>query len=150
MSTASSRNSDDGASPRKVVPVDLAGVAWVRTPSQGTPIVGTGLQTTAVAATLQSQLAGASGLTTYLSGFQVTGMNASAAAAATIFVTGGVGTTQFYTYGVGAGALGTNPPLIVSFVPAYAASVASGPITVTLASIPSGNTTTLAAQGFQQ
>lgn len=96
-------------------------------------------------------LTGAANVTTYISGFQVTGGGATAASVIDVTVTGLLGGTATYNIPVPAGAtLGINP-LIVTFYPPIPASAANTNIVVSAASFGAGNAkATVNAQGFRR
>jgi len=95
-------------------------------------------------------LSGASGKTTYLSGFQVTGAGATAASVKAVTVTGLIGGTATYTVVVPAGATTSIQPLTVSFYPPIPASAANTDIVVTAPAFGTGNTNvTVSAQGYR-
>lgn len=94
-------------------------------------------------------LTGASGKTTYLTGFQVTGSGATAASIKSVTVTGLLGGTATYNITVPAGATAAVNPLIVSFYPAIPSSTTNTNIVVTAAAFGAGNTNAaVSAQGF--
>lgn len=103
------------------------------------------------AATATATLAGAASLTTYITGFEVTGAGATAASVVNITVTGTVSGTLTYTLAVAAGATLTNQPLIVQFSPAIPASAANTSIVVSCPSLGAGNTNnTVVAHGYRR
>lgn len=116
-------------------------------PVGATPIYAT--SGTVAAATATATLAGASGKTTYISGFSVTGAGASVALPVTVTVTG-IGATMSYTYTAIAGVLLANTPLSEKFTPPLPASTASAGISVTCPTLGGGNTkNTVNAYGYQ-
>jgi len=95
-------------------------------------------------------LSGASGKTTYISGFQVTGAGATAASVVSVTVAGLLGGTATYTLVAPAGATTTLQPLTVSFYPALPASATNTSIVVTVPALGAGNTNvTCNAQGYR-
>lgn len=90
-----------------------------------------------------------SGKTMYITGFEITGAGATAAAAVTVTVAGLLGGTRSYTYGFVAGAALMNQPLIPQFFPALPASAVDIAIVVTC---PAGGTgallNTVVAHGY--
>lgn len=87
--------------------------------------------------------------TAYISGFEVTGAGATAAAVATVTVAGLLGGTRSYTYTFPAGVTVACTPLIVSFFPALPASAVNTAIVVTCpASGAGGTNNTVVAHGF--
>lgn len=104
----------------------------------------------AASSPLAATLAGTSGKTTYLTGFDITGLGAISASAVTVAVTG-LTNTLSYLYAAVAGVLAVNAPLSIRFNPPIAASAANTAIVVTLPALGTGNTAAaVAAYGFQQ
>lgn len=98
----------------------------------------------------QASLAGISGKTTYITGFEVTAAGATAAAVKTVTVANLVTGSKTYTFVFPAGATVQATPLIVEFSKPIPASATNTAITVTLPASGAGNTnTTVSAQGFQ-
>lgn len=157
MGTAAARTALDGANIKRVVQVDLSGIAWERTPSQGTAITATPSAsgyalTTQTFATLSGLFPAVAGQTNYISGFQMTATAASSASPqqASVLITGAVGTTQNYVYWVKPAPNSYGEPLNVSFVPALAASSPSQNLSIVAGSFPSAaGGAVLAAQGFR-
>ena len=114
----------------------------------GTPITassGNEANTIAVAT-----LAGAAGKTTYITGFQITALGATAALAVTVVVSGTAGGSMSYSFVFPAGVAVAAQPLSISFGAPVAASAANTAIVVTLpASGAGGTTAAVSAQGFQ-
>jgi hypothetical protein len=103
------------------------------------------------AATAVASLPGASGLTTFLSGFEITSGGATAASCVNATVTGVVGLTLTYSYCAPAGVAAYGLPLIVTFNPPIPANSVNTAISVTLPSLGAGNTNaTVTAHGYQQ
>jgi hypothetical protein len=101
------------------------------------------------AAAATATLASAAGRTAYLSGFSVSGLGATAAAMATITITGLLGGTINFAYPVPAGVGVAGPPMSVPFVPPMPASAVNTNIVITVASFGSGNTgAAVMAQGY--
>lgn len=95
-------------------------------------------------------LPGVAGKTTYISGFEITGGGATAAALVQATVTGLIGGTATYTVGAVAGAAAANTPLVVQFDPPIPANAANTAIAVTVPALGAGNTnSTVVAHGFQ-
>lgn len=95
-------------------------------------------------------LASAAGLTTYCSGFEITGGGATAAALVAATVAGLIGGTATYTVGVVAGATAPNAPLLVTFNPPIPASAVNTAIVVTVPALGAGNTNSaVVAHGFR-
>jgi hypothetical protein len=96
-------------------------------------------------------LAGTTGKTTYITGFQCTAAGATAASVVSATVAGVVTGTMTYTFVAPAGATAQATPLIVSFGKPVAASATNTAIVVTLPALGSGNTNaTCNAQGYQR
>ena len=96
-------------------------------------------------------LPGAPGLTTFISGFEITGSGATAASCVNATVTGVVSGNLIYTFCAPAGLTAAAPPLIVNFNPPIPAASVSTPITVTLPSLGAGNANAaVVTHGFQQ
>lgn len=103
------------------------------------------------AGTNNVSLGGAAGLTTYVTGFQITGGGATAASVITITLTGVVTQTQNYQLVIPAGATTSITPLIVTFPTPVPASATNTSITLNVPSFGAGNTNAAAAiQGFRQ
>lgn len=95
-------------------------------------------------------LANAAGKTTYLNGFQITALGATAAGSVTVTVAGLLGGSQQYALAIPAGVLVSIVPLIVPFARPLAASAANTAITITVPAFGAGNTSVIiSAQGFQ-
>jgi hypothetical protein len=104
---------------------------------------------TGAASALAATLPATPGKTTYITGFQVTGLGATVGVGITVTVTG-LATTQSFIMGVVAGVLLGTPALIVSFPTPVPASAANTAIVVHVPSFGTGNTlAAVAAQGFQ-
>lgn len=114
-----------------------------------TPITASSGNVAASAAT--ATLAGAAGLTTYITGFEFTSSGATAASVVTITITGTISGTLHYTYAVAAGATLSNQPLVVQFSPAIPASAVNTSIVVSAPSLGAGNTNaTMVAHGYRK
>lgn len=102
------------------------------------------------AATATATISATAGVLNYITGFEVTGAGATAAAVVNVTVVGCVGGTMTYVYTAPAGATAGNTPLIVQFpspLPATAKNVA---IVVSCPSLGTGNTNNaVVAHGFQ-
>lgn len=117
-------------------------------PSAATPLTAASgnVANAAAAATL----AGTSGKTTYITGFEITGSGATLGAAVTVTVTGTISGTLSYTYAAIAGALLANTPLVVEFPVAIPASATNTAIVVSCPALGGGNTNnTTVAHGYQ-
>lgn len=103
------------------------------------------------AASAVATLAGAAGKTTYITGFEVTGSGATAAAVVLVTVTGLIGgATATYVLAVVAGATLGNTPLIVQFPKPIPASAENTAIVVTVPTLGAGNTNSaVVAHGYQ-
>lgn len=122
----------------------------------GTPVAtsqgGTDLtaSSTGAATGLTETLAGASGKTTYISGFEVTGLGATAASGITITVTGTITGTLSYVLAIPAGVTLGVVPLLVEFARPIPASALNTAIVVNVPSFGGGNALAAAtAHGFQ-
>lgn len=126
-------------------PLPVSGGAY---PVGATPI--TASSGNVANATATATLTAAAGVTTYISGFQITGGGATAAALVAATVVGIVGGTATYTYGVVAGAVLANPVLQVTFTPPVPASAVNTAIIVSVPAFGAGNTNaTVTAQGYR-
>ena len=135
----------DGTNARDVA-TDAAGV--VKT---GHVPLGAALEVgSANAAAANNQtLAAAAGKTTYISGFDVSGLGATAGSTIAVTVTGLSNTLTFY-YTVPAGVTAAAPNLSIRFDPPLPASAPNTAIVVNVPSFGAGNTTAAAsAYGFQ-
>lgn len=102
------------------------------------------------AATATATLAAALNRTTYISGFDVTGAGATAAAVVNLTITGLLGGTRTYTMVAPAGVTTSLTPLVVLFDPPLPASAPNTAIVVSLPTLGAGNTNvTVNAQGYQ-
>jgi hypothetical protein len=95
--------------------------------------------TTAAAANNQS-IPAKVGKTAYISGFEITGLGATAAVGVAVTVTGVQGGTLQYTIAAVAGATLINTPLVVAFNPPLPASATNTAITVNVPTYGAGNT----------
>lgn len=86
----------------------------------------------------------------YITGFELTGVGATVATVATVFVAGTVASPSLgYAVAVPAGNTNTIQPLIVTFDPPIPAASTSAPIHVTVSSFGAGNTAVfLNVRGF--
>ena len=101
------------------------------------------------AATNNQTLAGAAGRTTYIEGFTVSGLGATAGSTIAITVTG-IANTLTYEYTVPAGVAAAAPLLDIRFPDPIPATAANTPIVVNVPSFGAGNTAaTASAYGFQ-
>jgi hypothetical protein len=111
----------------------------------------TGASGNVAAAPAVATLPGAPGLTTFISGFEITASGATAATCVNATLAGVVSGALIYTYCVPTGVASLASPLVVSFTPPLPAASVNTPISVTLPSLGSGNTNaTVVAHGFQQ
>ena len=124
------------------------------------PITGAFVQPNSVAlasssgnvanASAVATLAGAAGLTTYISGFEITGAGATAASVVTATITGLLGGTLTYVIAVPAGVTAPLPSLVVPFFPPLPSSSVNTNIVVTLSALGAGNTNAaVVAHGFR-
>lgn len=126
----------------------LSGVGSGAFPSGATPLSAS--SGNVAAATAAATLAAASGKTTYITGFTVSGSGSVAALPVSVTVTGTIGGTQTYTYSASAGVLVGNTPLTVTFNPALPASATNTAIVVSCPTLGAGNTNnTTNAYGYQ-
>ncbi|MBV9520231.1 MAG: hypothetical protein JO068_19165 [Hyphomicrobiales bacterium] len=103
------------------------------------------------AAAAIATLPAAQGLTTFISGFEITASGATSASCVNATVAGLVSGSLTYTFCVPAGVTAEAPALIVNFNPPVPAASVNTAITVTLPSLGAGNTNaTVATHGFQQ
>lgn len=126
-------------------------VAEVYDALTGPPGDAAGASATGAAAAINATLAGVAGKTTHITGFQVTGLGATAASGIVVTVTGLLGGTQSFALAVPAGVLvGLAAPLLVSFGRGFPASALNTPIVINVPSFGAGNTSAaVAAQGYQ-
>jgi len=102
------------------------------------------------AATATATLPAATGKTTYLSGFAITGAGATAASVISATVTNVNGGTQTYSLAIPAGAAVGVTPLIVYFDPSLPATGSNTTIVVSAPTFGAGNTNaTVNAWGYQ-
>ena len=100
----------------------------------------------AAAATLPA----VAGKTTYVTGFEITGAGATAAAVVLATLTGLTGGTATYVVVAPAGATTSITPLVVQFPAPIPASSVNAAITLTLPALGAGNTNAaVVAHGFQ-
>ena len=123
-----------------------AGVAGY--PTASTPV--TSSSGNVANASAVATLAAAAAVTTYISGFEVTGGGATAASLVNVTITGLIGGTATYTLGVVAGAAAPNATLLVKFVPPIPASAVNTAIVVTVPALGVGNTNSaVVAHGYR-
>lgn len=129
------------------------GAGNIQSPSAGIVAGSTPLSASSgnvAAATATATLAGAASVTTYISGFQITGAGATAASVVSATVTGLLGGTATYTLAIPAGVTTGIQPLTVNFYPPLPASAANTSIVVSVPSFGAGNTNaTVTAQGYR-
>lgn len=95
-------------------------------------------------------LAGTTGVTTYITGFDVTSAGATAASVVTLTVTGTISIDLAYTVVCVAGATTPNAPLSIRFPMAVPAINPNTAIAVSLPALGTGNTNaTVVAYGYQ-
>jgi hypothetical protein len=129
--------------------LNAAGQAVVCNPTNpGTGVTGSfaGADTTTAAATL----AGAAGKTTYVCGFSINGLGATAAT--TVNVTVGTligGNSANFVYIFALGATVQNTPLVQNFSPCIPANAVNTAITVTVPGAAGNTSTNISAWGFQ-
>lgn len=101
-------------------------------------------------ATATATLAGASGKTTYITGFSITASGATAASVVAPTVTNLIGGTATYTFVAIAGATNACPALIVNLTTPVPANATNTSIVVSCPALGAGNTNcTVNAFGFQ-
>ena len=111
----------------------------------------TGASGSVAAAPAIATLPAAPGLTTFISGFEITASGASGASCVTATVAGLVSGSLLYTFCAPAGVTAEAPALIVNFNPPIPAASVNTAIAVTLPSLGAGNTNaTVATHGFQE
>lgn len=134
---------------RQVVVVSTGGSAGsAGVPEGATPI--TAASGNVGNAQAVATLAGTTGKTTYIQGFQVTASGATAGLAVSVTVAGLISGTATYAFTFPAGVAVGASPLIVEFPAPIPASATNTAIVVTLPAGGSGNTNAaVAAQGFQ-
>lgn len=117
-------------------------------PNTATPLTAdSGNQANTVAT---ATLAGASGVTTYISGFIITASGSTAATVVTVTITGVISGTLHLTFVSPAGATTAATPLVVTFPYPIPASAQNTAIAVSLPALGAGNTNaTVNAFGFQ-
>jgi hypothetical protein len=104
-----------------------------------------------VAAPAVATLPGAPGLTTFISGFEITASGATAASCVNATVAGVVSGSLTYAFCAPAGVTAEAPPLIVNFNPPIPAASVNTAIVVTLPSLGAGNANAaVVTHGFQQ
>jgi hypothetical protein len=102
------------------------------------------------AAVASATLAAAAGVTTYITGFEMTGAGATAASVVSLTVAGLLGGTCTYSVPVPAGAAVGITPLLVNFIRPLPASAVNTAIVVSCPSLGAGNTNAaVSAHGFR-
>lgn len=128
---------------------NLAGPGYPTTQASG----AVGLQANSgnvAAAVATATLAGAAGVTTYLSGFAFTYAGATAASVVTGTITGLLGGTQSFTVPVPTGATSGGIPIVIDYNPPIPASATNTSIVVSVPSLGAGNTNaTVSAWGYR-
>lgn len=101
-------------------------------------------------ATATATLAAAAGLTTHITGFEITGGGATVGSLVLATVTGLLGGTATYTVPVVTGPTLGNAPLVVEFAPPLPASAANTAIAVSVPALGAGSTNScVVAHGYQ-
>lgn len=135
---------------RNVVVVDSSGSTSGAAgyPSGAVPVTGSsGNQANASAV---ATLAAAAGLTTYITGFEVSASGSTAASTVNVTVVGTVGGTLTYSFTAPAGVNVSSFSLTPSFIPAIPGSAVNTAIVVTCPALGAGNVhATVVAHGFQ-
>lgn len=133
-----------------------APVAEINILAPPTAIVGqidTDVDATAsgVAAACQATLPAVAGQTTFITGFEVTGLGATAATTVNVTVQNVLGGTKSYVVAVPAGVTSQITPLIVEFSRPIPANAVNTTVAVNVPSFGAGNTQVFAtAHGFQR
>lgn len=156
---------DSNATTATTNPVGVAGlslsdgkVRYIATDTLGYQLMGRVTPGTSITsasgnvanASAVATLAGISGKTTWITGFQCSAAGATAASVVNLTVGGVVSGTMTYTFVFPAGATTAASPLVVNFASPVPASATNTAITVTLPAGGAGNTNaSCAAQGFQ-
>jgi len=123
-----------------------AGTTVALTTPAGTDVTASA---TGAASIATATLPAVAAKTTFITGFEVTGLGATAAAGVTVTVTGTISGTLSYVLAVPAGATVGATPLIVSFSRPVPSSAVNTAITVTVPSFGAGNTNTaVVAHGY--
>lgn len=108
-------------------------------------------QSTTAASANNVTLTGSAGLTTYMTGFEVTGAGATSASVIAISTTGVAGAQLQYSLVIPAGATTSITPLIVEFTEPVASSAVAGNIVLQVPSFGVGNTNVaVTIHGFKQ
>lgn len=129
----------------------VTGALLTASVASGTRVYTSGSSGNVANAAAVATLAAAAGLTTYISGFTVTGLGATAAGVVALTVAGLQGGTLTYNVPVPAGATVGLTPLSVVFNPPLPASAVNTAIVVTLPALGAGNTNAaVVATGYQQ
>jgi len=111
-----------------------------------TPVVGNG---TGSASTAIATLTAVASKTTYIAGFIVTGLGATAASVVTVVISGLLGGSYTTYMTVVAGATTSCVPLVIEFATPLAASAVNTNIVVTASSFGAGNTSSaVSAHGY--
>jgi len=120
--------------------------------ASGVPQGATGVQATSgvvAAATATATLPAVSAKTNYLTGFDITGLGATAGSTITATIVGLLGGTRSYPVVVPAGVTVGITPLVMSFSPPLAASAVNIAIVVSVPTFGAGNTfAQVNAQGY--
>ena len=117
-------------------------------PSGATAI--TGASGNVANASAVATLAAAASVTTYITGFEVTGAGATAGLPVIVTVTGTVTGTLSFIAVAAVGALVANSPLIIEFPVAIPASAVNTAIVVTVPALGAGNThSTVVSHGYR-
>jgi len=153
MGTVTTAQQDGSTLAPEIPQRSTGGAAWVqmRPGVAGTGAVQLGASSGNVAnAVAAATLAAAASVTTFISGFQVSGAGATAGLPVIVTVTGLLGGTQSFIYVAAAGALLPNQPLNVVFNPPMPASAVNTAIVVSCPALGAGNThNCTSVQGFR-
>lgn len=127
----------------------IAARAQAQTQPHAFPV--TGASGNVAAAPAIATLPGTPGLTTFISGFEITASGATAASCVNATVAGVVSGSLTYTFCAPAGTTAPAPALIVNFNPPIPATSVNTAIVVTLPSLGAGNANAaVVTHGFQQ
>ena len=140
------RDMGDGSWAAVVVLPTVTGSAGY--PAGATPVTASSgnVANAAAVATLPAVAA----KTTYITGFEITGGGATAAALVLATLAGLISGAATYVVGVVAGATASNPSIIIQFTSAIPGSAVNTAIVLTLPALGAGNTNAaVVAHGFQ-
>lgn len=129
---------------------DSAGVEIAALPGARSTVVDVTSSAVVAAAAAVATLPGVAAKTTYISGFTITGLGATAAVGVTAVVSGTISGSLNYVIAVPAGVTAGIAPLVVQLPRPIPASAVNTAIVVTVPSFGAGNTSAaVSAHGFQ-